>query len=367
VEGNIGFLVGNYGRKDVSAMINVPIQEGQSAFRLAAKFTETDGFYENTFNGKSEDIGGQERFTVMPSFQFEQENWNVTARGSYSRYRDDATVLVPLNYCGEDPRVNPGSLQNDLFVRLVATSNAPGAGPEAAYKSCAKKPSSSAFKVNQDRDLAVGSEMEIWGVKIEYNYSFDDLGTLTYVAGYQDTEEHGAIDSDSGPLTILHNEEKIGHWQNSHEIRFASEFSSNFDMVVGALWMQQEYDLRRKNFPSLDSAFSGQKNEQYAFFAHTEWHLTDKLTLIGAGRYSVDEKDFSICPSGQTGCIGNPIKDSEKWTDFSPRLGVNYQFTTTCLAMPMLPVRSELEAIMEKQGASRQPDPMIRKRIRPMR
>ena len=93
--GNFGVLVGNYGRRDVKGVLNLPIVEGSSAFRIAAKWTETDGFYKNFINGRSDNITGQDRISVLPSFLIRGEEWDLTLRGEYARYRDGASTIIP--------------------------------------------------------------------------------------------------------------------------------------------------------------------------------------------------------------------------------------------------------------------------------
>ena len=180
------------------------------------------------------------------------------------------------------------------------------------------------FTVNQNRDLPHQAELDIWGVSSEFNYDIDKAGTVTYVANYRESEELSALDVDAGPVDIFWNAENTTHWQMSQEVRFASDFSETVDFVVGAMWMKQEYSLKRIDGFNRDTR-SGQKNEQLAAFVHADWHLTDEFTVVTAGRFTSDKKDFSICSASSVSCDGRTQFGSEKWTDFSPRVGVNYK------------------------------------------
>ncbi len=344
-EGNLGGNFGNFGRWDAHGMINVPIAEGSSAFRLAAKYTEYDGFYKNTFGGENERIGGQERLSLRPSFRYETETWDWTLRGEYARYRDDPAVLVALNRCEVDPRIpgifapgSPGIAGADTFVRSVATNTTnPNAGPNAAYRTCAKPAKRSQYNVNQDFSFADETKLDVEGITTELNYQLADLGTITYVGSYREEHEVSVLDTDSGPLALFFSTEDTEHWQLSNEVRFVSDFSERIDFVTGANHFKQKYELERLS-NNVNNTQSGQKNEQWGVFAHVNFHATDALSLVVAGRYSYDKKDFEICSVNAVPCtanwtsgpfIGTPRTqtDSENWNDFSPRLGVNYQWT----------------------------------------
>ena len=337
-EGNVGATLGNYGRHEFKGMINLPIASGTSAFRLAARYGEIDGFYRNAFDGRNNRIGGGERYSILPSIRFKTDSLDVTLRGDYAKYKDDAAVLVPLNRCGADPRDpanlvagSPGAALIDGFVLSVARNapNSPNAGPDAAYRTCAKPAKRSQYTVNQDRSLG-DAELKVWGLMAEANYDIAGAGTVTYVGSYRDNHEVSELDVDSGPLPLFFNSEDTTHWQTSHELRFASSFSEKVDFVAGGLWFKQKYLLDRiDNFNR--QTVSGQTNEQFGLFAHVNWHVTDALTAVLGGRYSKDKKDFKICGTGAVPCsqsvngVPRTGTDSASWSDFSPRVGLNYK------------------------------------------
>jgi len=336
-DGSAGLLVGNEGRYDISAMLNFPIVADKAAFRIAAKGLESDGFYENTFSG--DNVTGQRRVSVIPSFLWKGENWDLTLRGNYQKYRDEASTLVPRYTCRQDPRINPNTganpldpLQNDTYVNSIATRF----GGDAALQYCAREPSTDSYVVNQDRPRGEVADLDVLGGSAEFNFHFATAGTLTYVFGYQDNEELSGVDVDGTFTSLNWNEEHTDHYQASHELRFASEFSDVFDFVVGALYLNQQYGLTRQTFvdttpvaatPMLVTlnTSSAQENTQYGAFAQVNWHVTDALTLVGGARYTKDEKDFLICGTGAAPCPGRYQPNSDEWSDTSPRFGVNYQ------------------------------------------
>ncbi|MCS6946230.1 MAG: TonB-dependent receptor plug domain-containing protein, partial [Steroidobacteraceae bacterium] len=99
---SVNLQVGNAGRRDVAAILNAPIVTGRFGFRVAAKHTETDGFFTNIATGKK--VNGQDRLTILPSVKYQGENWDATLRGTINRYDDQSSTLVPRYACRVDPR-----------------------------------------------------------------------------------------------------------------------------------------------------------------------------------------------------------------------------------------------------------------------
>ncbi len=330
--GNLGLLFGSDGRMDVSGMLNAPIGDS-AAVRVAAKWSQTDGFYTNKFNGGDDKVGGQQRVSVLPSFYWEGDNLDVTLRANLNTYDDDSAVLIPRYACRVDPRLVPNSPLNDTYVRSIALRF----GGDQAVQYCARAPSSSMYKVNQNRPIDSAS-LEQKGVTGEANYRFTDVGTLTLVANYQDNEETSAVDVDGTFAQINSNQENTRHHQMSGELRFASDFSQVIDFVAGVFYLDQHYQLNRLTkvdgtplalTPTINTLSGGslQNNTQSGAFAQLNWHVTDALTAVAGARYTKDEKDILICGTAVAGCGGRFQYNEEDWSDTSPRLGVNYQLS----------------------------------------
>ncbi len=323
-----GVLVGNHGRIETKGMVNVPLVEGKAALRLAVKTTNSDGYYYNEFS--HEKIGGENNFTILPSFKFASENFDLTLRGEVARLRHDASTLLPYNTCRVDPRLSPNSAgANDAMVDLLAQQF--GGGVAAA--SCARQPDKSSYTINQNRPQGEINDLDVWGITGEMNYSIPEVGTITYIGNYRKTKEHSVLDPDGtvGELFAAH--DLTDHYQTSHELRFASEFSDFVDFVAGVLYLKQSYDLDRRQFlgfvaPPAQLVFSmgsAQRNEQWGLFAQANWHLTDRLTLVTGARYSADKKEMDICAAAPGDCAGRIEHLSESWNNVSPRVGLNFR------------------------------------------
>lgn len=338
--GNLGGLIGNYGRHQLYGMLNVPVVGDTVAFRVAAKWNESDGFYRNIYPGKEGRVGGQNHFTLLPSMRIKSGNLDMVIRGEYARFRDDSATLAPLMVCQADPRTTPSSGGlNSSYVDLVAQA----LGGDAAAALCASKPNKDVRTINQDRPIPEQADLDVWGVTGEVNYKIDDVGTITYIGNYKKNKEVSILDVDATPLNLRSSIETTEHWQTSHELRFASEFSDFVDFVAGGLYLKQNYHLDRDNwntpnvYPNLTPTdqFSDQTNVQYGLFGQANWHLTPTLTAVTGLRYSYDKKDFSLCTQGAPGVTCESavllpgqtrVNGAKKsWNNTSPRIGLNWQ------------------------------------------
>ena len=355
-------LAGQYGRLDVKGVVNVPLVEGKAAFRLAVKSTNFDGFYTNTFTDS--DYGKQDRITILPSLRFEDENFDITLRGEYARIRDGSNPNVPHNACATDPVL--GAAGNDVVVNLVSTF----LGGEAARAFCAQPVSKDDFNIAHDDFNGEGADFDIWGLTGEVNYSIPDVGTITYIGNYRDVNEDIFNDFDTTPLNLFETRRIQRHWQTSHELRFASDFSDFVDFVVGAYYFEQHYVLEQNLFGALGGGTdpfgpnesvvfgrSEQSHDQWSLFGQAYWHFTERLTLITGVRYTEEQKDFFHCGVG----FGDPVSRScfpnmpgmaditfdsatdigdgpfqnpgkNKWSNVSPKIGVQFDVTDDIFA-----------------------------------
>jgi iron complex outermembrane recepter protein len=338
-------LVGDYDRFDVKFVGNLPVSE-TVGFRVAAKTTSSDGFYKNR-NPGGPDLNGSDRITVLPSLKWvPNENWDVLVRGEYNRTRDDSWANIPYNACRVDPRVDPGSTSNDLVIRLIGSVFGT---PEEAASYCGREVSGRSFDVRHDQPIGSFSNFDVWGVTGQVNRYLDGLGTLTYIGNYRSVEEDVANDFDTTPYNIFHTQRVQDHYQFSHELRFASEFSDTVKVVTGLYYFEQEYEMDQftrgalAGAPGVIFGNTVQLNQAWAAFGQADWNVTDQLVLTAGIRYSSEEKDFDHCGVGfgdpATGTCVLPGTDissllvaEKKWTDTSPKLGVNYFITDSVMA-----------------------------------
>lgn len=337
VEGAV--QVGNFGRLDVKGVVNVPVITDKVGARVAFKSTNHDGYWRNSIFD-NERRGKTDRITLLPSVKFvPNDNLDITIRGEYSRSRDDTNMTQSHHYCRDDPFLaltgagtNPPG--NDLVIQTQTLYNLIVLGQDAVTASanaaelCAKPFGSVSVKeeftaINTE-DRGNFNNIDAWGITAEVNYNVPDLGTFTYVGGYRQVDEDIIFTIDVAAHDLFAGRRIQDHDQMSHELRFASEFSDRFDLVIGAYYFEQEYTMKQESWGMLfapnivlgpfsgptftspntqgQAGFSNQKNDAWAIFGNANVHITDKLTFIVGGRYTEESKDFLHCPVG----AGNP-------------------------------------------------------------
>lgn len=322
-------LAGNFGRLDVKGTVNIPIAEDKAAIRIAMKSTNFDGFWNNTQTGQKG--GGNDRITVRPSIRFEpNENLDITIRGEYNRTRDDTYPGQSHNFCRNPVAAGPGNdlviLTEFLFALLVQGKD-PGTANQQAIDLCGSPIKD--VTVKEEHTFANTEERgsfanaDVWGITGEVNYDIPDTGTITYVGNYRSVSESIRFMLETSSHDQFAGRRDQEHWQTTHEIRFASDFSETWDFVAGAYYFKQQYTMLQESFGILfepnvvlgpsglpffqpetnsQAGWSHQTDRAWAVFLNANWHISDRITLTAGARYTDQQKDFEHCGVG----AGNP-------------------------------------------------------------
>jgi iron complex outermembrane receptor protein len=333
-------LGGSRDRFDAKVMGNVAVSD-TLAFRVAAKSTNSDGFYDNEAPG-APDLNGQDRITVLPSVRWApDDNWNVGLRGEYNRTRDDSWANIPYSACRADPAASaPFTGQNDVIIDFIAGVFG---NPAAAASFCGQEVDDDSFDVRHDQPIGSFSDFDVWGFTADVERYLEGVGTITYIGNYRDVEEDVANDFDTTDFNLFHTQRIQDHYQFSHELRFASEFSGAVHLVTGLYYFEQEYEMDQFTRGALIApateifGHSVQLDQAWAAFGQVDWNVTQRLTVTAGLRYSEEEKEFNHCgvgfgdPATRTcqidlgaGPISTEIEKQEEWSDVSPKLGVSY-------------------------------------------
>lgn len=354
-------LAGQFGRLDIKGVVNVPLIEGKAAFRLAFKSTNSDGYHTNLANG--EKAGGTDRITILPSLRFTDENLDIIIRGEYNRTRDDYYPTTPHNACRVDPATNAPTfitVPNDLVIDFANLM----VGGANAGKYCANEVGAGEdYEIYANNGVGDGSVFDIWGISADVSYDIADIGNLTYVGNYRDVLDDVANDFDTTDLLLFETTRTQKHYQTSHELRFASDFSDLVDFVAGFYYFKQHYSMIQNGFGVIlggqAMGRSEQWHEQWSLFGQANWHISDMFTLVTGVRYTEEDKDFLHCGVGfgdvatQTcffdnqflsfnsdtdigdGVKANGVAQNEgvnQWSNVSPKIGINATLTDDLFA-----------------------------------
>lgn len=305
-------------------IISGPITDTLKA-KVAAYYGHDEGWFENLFNG--ENFGKEETLLLRAALEWDpSDNINSIIRFERGEYDGQGTP----------------------FQSHRAANGAPG--------------------LDFDRDTAdislnfEGIQTHDWlSVSWETNIDVDfGDGQITNIFGWRDYENDICVDIDSTPLNLfnaacLENPPgspptlspggTLEQNQISNELRYFGTFG-NVELTTGVYFFTQEI-----NSADARSFFSGvarqsggglQDTTVFGGFVNLDTHLTDKLTVSTGvrGTYekkSVDITSLAVPTTGAAGIAGFcsfitgdcPIdfSDSNDWTNFDFRIGLQYQFT----------------------------------------
>ncbi len=166
---------------------------------------------------------------------------------------------------------------------------------------------------------------------------------LTTISAWRKYIGHWSYDADSSPLSTAGVYDVQQHEQYSEEIRAdGREFRRAAHWTVGGFYYnaheRDTADVTASLYNYYNTHDDPAKDEAYAAFVHSEFKLTDQLTLIGGLRESSETKHFvfdnmDIPGTGANSFPGGP--DQAHVNSFSHldyRFGVQEQFTPTFMA-----------------------------------
>ena len=328
-QGNV--RVGNLGRLDYGAILNVPVSD-TFAFRIAARSQYQDGPYHNTFPGpivslpggpptKSDNrLGGFDVQTIRPSFHW-QPIAPLTFDLSYTYIHDRSPSVGGQN----------GSVPTDLlsFAFGQPGFGSPG-GPTDPY----------AIK----RDFPSGDYQDTHQVTLNTRYRtpWFDVASVT---GYIYNNNYSYNDYDDTALPFLQTGFQLHQWQFSQEIRFSSNNNGPLQWVAGGYFFTQRYDAAQHfDLPILSPMAPLQDDLAvghgwtYAGFAQVDYHVTRQFELSAGLRYTSDKKNLYRVLQHPVGtpqvAILNPDGSipSETSDDVTFHVGADYHFTPDLMA-----------------------------------
>ncbi|NMW32422.1 TonB-dependent receptor [Altererythrobacter sp. RZ02] len=286
----------------VSGVVSGPIIEDTLLFKVGAYYNNDDGYFTNLFDG--ENFGAAE---------------TKIFRGALEGRFGDLTITGKLDYFESD-----------------------GDGPAGQNRGQFDRESFD-FSINNRGGYA----NEIWTGSITTELDIGP-GTLTNVFGYRDYAATTDADIDSLPVTIFHSNTETEQDQISNELRYAMDFD-NVQLTVGGFFFDQSIAYTENRLiPSAPATFWGggqQDHQVLGAFASGQFNLTDALSVIAGIRWSREEKDAGVtyvrprpacsviqgtCPTSGTNPFiageSNGFTDSESWSNWSPKLGLQYEF-----------------------------------------
>lgn len=311
--GEVTAEIGNYDLRRLRASVNVPVVEDKLAFRLAVSGTERDGYVRNKTLGVDlaniDDFNGRllVGYTPTPNTGV---YLSVDHRHSVSRHYEAENADIGFtNYTGDEE-------------------------PFTVY-----------------RDFVDRNDLKTFGTSLTVEHEFENGFSLTSITGYRDDKINAPRDVDGSDFGG-YNRNKMVVGQNlfTQEIRLASPEYDRFDYVAGLYYFKQanSRDEIAEVLPTWIPALVGFANfqydvdvESYAAFFHSNFRITDDLTLFGGLRYTDEMKELEAIQTSDPAAIlpafGVPfgkadINEDIQDSDISYTAGLRYQFTDDVMA-----------------------------------
>lgn len=339
LEADASVGVGNFNRYDLAASLSGPIVKDRLAGRLGLYYLNRDGYTENTFSDpdpafqqSSDDVDSLENLTLRGALDFQAtDQLSFVLTGDYSDA--DGTYL---GYQIED-----GALFE--AYGLGAYMDTDGDVHKGAYQS--------------DNDETSRN----WGVSLTSELELDQL-RLVSITGYRDSyyiDEQSDIDGT--PFNLYSQFLEVEEDNFSQELRFHYD-TENTAWILGAYYFEASAQqdtlddvfgyVREAGTPSgwfINRLLVTADTESWAVFANADFDLTEKLTLSLGARYTESERSidrafarsenggqfyngaisFDEVPAGfiVAETPGYPIRASETFEKFTPRIALEYNFT----------------------------------------
>jgi iron complex outermembrane receptor protein len=339
--GKVALTAGNFGEHDAEAVVDKILLPGTLAVKLAAFSQNNDGAYSDPY------VKGNLGKRDYQSLSFGVD-WRPNDKSDVYLiydYTNDRSQLSP-QISALTPNALPLSVGGFIDGRDAPclNPNLPNACPNASGQApsnvaTSNKPNNAAYLLN--------------AFTLNSSYDFDAFRLIS-VSGFRFSVEGVLNDYDATQYTLFDTNRPQTYRQASEELRFESEFKGPFNFVGGLYYFDSNYILKQYSIldfaavlpipTGIASSSFGQYTRQFskteAVFIQGTYDVTDQLRITLGGRQSWDQKKIAYAlysdPAGslsqfQTYAPGSGAVLSHGWEEFTPKVGVDYKFTTNMM------------------------------------
>ena len=339
-EADAALEYGRFNSVNVQAGVGGPIVADKLSFRLAGIYAKDDGYTLDRISGQRGN--DQDRYGIRAALRLELGG----------KFTDDLTVSLNQSRGGSILAYNRSLVAQTPEASLPFNDSLGYAPCKPAFYTSGQCTNILGY-ANTSKNLYQGDYqflgrdiVKLFGVSNTINY---DLGpaTLVSVSSYQRAARNDQEETDANPIPIITASYIARQETASQELRLQSNGKTRLRYVAG-LYYAHDYLNNNSQYNILaalrnptpanpsgaDPANSiglfgwplQQSTDSYAIFGQVDYDLTDRLTLTGGLRYSVDSKKFHYFSEAENGAF--PIFDFNGKKDFSSvsgRVGVQYR------------------------------------------
>jgi len=294
--------VANRDRYEVRGNATGPVVGDTLAYRVTFYNTKGDGWARNAYNGRK--LLDLNRWAVRGQLLFESgdvTNRVIAEHYETSEYNNFYSPFADVS------TLNDGTVRNGWERKLRTLF-----GYEPNYD----------FPNNANSDQLGLMKSKTNGLSNQLDVQIGDH-TLTSVSAWREYRYRPDHDSDLSPFSILKAGFDLDVSQLSQEIRLASPTGGALDYQVGGYFLHEKIDSNNRSRFQKDattyflspllpaSVLDGVEYDQfgraritsYALFGQASWHLTDRATLTGGLRYTIETKEASNTGSSFGGAV----------------------------------------------------------------
>lgn len=316
-DGYLRVGLGNYNLTELEAAGTITVSD-KLATRIAGKMTQDDGYLRNLFDGEranATDLAAARIITQYEPNDTLEILWNVHVGRDRSDYHQGKPVGAVngadvLGYSDPQP--------NDPWV----------------------------INVNETDNR---HHADTWGTILRVIQQFGDF-EFKSITAYEsvDTDYLGDIDQSPNDLDELRFQQD-GE-QVSQEFNLSYEGGADWSWIAGLFYLEEDFQYNTSGslFGAIPSAAlpldaeSQRDTTTYAAFGEATYRFTDKFSVTGGLRYTVEEKDATLdsllvygtgtAPDGATISLIPETMVSDEWDAWSGRLLAKYELTPDSMA-----------------------------------
>ncbi len=327
-EFNVQATVGSYGQKDLKLTGQIPLIEDKLFVGFGVASLNRDGY-------------GEFLSSALDNQDAENYNKDVTAARITLEYHATEDLLLKLDWDKTDDKSNAKG-----GYRLLPSLLTDAPVPDSVYDSYTSMPTN--------------NKVELDGISFTAKYDVDDNTTLKYVYSSRESYSPTNIDFDNTPLRIFDVPAIYDDEQTTHELQI-NNVGEDYKVVGGVYLYDGEscgvfdaiLDVLGQsafNTPGLTREVRGCSNaKSQALYAQGTYNIDDQWSVTAGARYTKDKKD-SLVRNGlifdtvypESGWVDGYVRpegdlvpvvldDSEEWSKFTPRIGVEYQASNDML------------------------------------
>ncbi|MFT6957034.1 MAG: iron complex outermembrane receptor protein [Halieaceae bacterium] len=338
--GRVGLTLGNYDRVDAYVNYEMPLSETVAAKFAIASFNR-DGLGENLIG---QDLSEEDELNLRVALRWQpSDTMDVLFSADYMTQEQAGPAGSMVRFGGLDEGTD------GLVNGILAPKTAAELGLESPFDVYGE----AYVKTLDDCDDCVfdsggtvetRDDADIWGMSLTVNKDYGSM-QLQSITAIRDYDIDIRRDSEHTPFDIVQVDNPELFTQYSQEFQFTGQaMSDRLDWVAGfyGLYEDGESELFAPLLSGLFdeigldlTALINTDYEAYSVAAYAEgtYHLSDRLGITLGGRFTHDDKEYIYGLSRpESGAVPLPPETlEENWTEFLPKLGIEFQQTDDLL------------------------------------